>query len=122
MTPEGTKYFESLDDEGRKDFYMKLRQELADAIPVSFNRITTNENNEIDTSIPSKQILLSINIEKDETKQERSVGLAINDLDHLIKHQSITVISFGESSNYLDKEYGYKPFRKISFINYENSF
>jgi len=115
LTPEGTKYFESLDDDGYKDFYMKLKQELADAIPVSSNRITTNENFEFDTSIPSelpKKIFLSINIEKDETKQERSVSSAVNDLDHLIRNQFITVISLGESSKYLDKEFGYKRFGK----------
>jgi len=67
LTPEGTKYFESLKDDKRKEFYEKLRKELADAIPVSLERIVTTERVETDTSISSdspKQIFLSINIEK----------------------------------------------------------
>src|SRR5687767_3520683 len=66
LTSYGTTYFENfLNDTYRKDFYMKLKKELADAIPISPDRITTNENAETDTSIPlglPKQIFLSINI------------------------------------------------------------
>jgi len=46
--------------------------------------------------------------------------LAADDLNYLIKHQRITVISFGEASKYLDKDFGYQTFRKNPFINYES--
>jgi len=109
LTPEGTEYFENLDDRGRKNFYMKLRQELADAIPVSLERISTNGKFETDSSIPPvfpKQIILYINIEEDKTKQGRSVNLLIETLDSLIKNKPITVIAFGETSRYIEA-YGY---------------
>jgi len=126
LTPEGTKHFESLkdDDKRRKEFYEKLREELAIAIPADLERITTTERVEIDTSIPSdfpKQIFLSINIEKpkkDKTEQERSADLLLKDLDSLIRHKPVTPIAFGENSRYLDQDYGYKPLRKNSFLNF----
>ncbi len=89
---------------------------MADAIPVSPERITSNENTETDPSASPKQIFLSINIKKDETKQERSVNLAIKDLQNLIEHKAITVIGSGESSRYLDEKYRYMPIRK-NFIH-----
>ncbi len=116
LNPEGTSYFKNLDVVGRKEFYMKLRQELAKTIPINLKRITTNGNIETDTSISSKQILLSIDIEEKETKQEISVTLAIQVLDTLIKKRSITAISSGEYTKYLDEDYGYKTFRK-NFIH-----
>ena len=89
---------------------------MANAIPISPEWITSNENTETDPLTILKQIFLSINIKKDETKQERSVNLAIKDLDKLIKHKAITAIGSGELLRYLDQEYGYKPIRK-NFIH-----
>src|ERR1044072_3731619 len=106
LTSKGTDYFESLSNAERKDFYKKLRQELANAIPVNLERITSNENVETDSSVTPRQIFLSINIKKSEDEQEISVNLAIKDLDELIKHKSITVIGSGDSSRYLDEVYG----------------
>ncbi|CAG8752487.1 8806_t:CDS:2, partial [Funneliformis mosseae] len=87
LTPEGTIYFDSLNKNDRKDFHLKLSQELTDAIPDRLVHITTNEKTEIDTSVFQKQIIISINIQ-----QERSVSSAHFDLDTLIKFKSITVI------------------------------
>ena len=112
MTLEGTDYFEHLNGSERKGFYEKLRKELANAIPVSPERITSNEKIETDSSVTPKQTLLSINIEEDKTKRERTVNLAMKDLDTLIRHKAITVIESGETSRYLDSDYGYKPNRK----------
>jgi len=75
---------------------------LANAIPISPEWITSNENTETDPLTILKQIFLSINIKKDKTKQERSVNLAIKDLQKLIEHKAITVIGSDESSRYLD--------------------
>ncbi len=109
MTEEGTNYFESLNKAGKKDFYEKLKQELANAIPVSPERITTNERFAIETSISQKkQIVLSINIKKDEIGQERPANLAAKDLNTLIKNKIITTLAAGETSKYLDQNYGYQ--------------
>ncbi|CAG8647996.1 5670_t:CDS:2 [Funneliformis mosseae] len=105
LSPEGTTYFGRLNNIERKDFHEKLRQDLANAIPVDINRVTSNEKTEVDTS----QYVLSINILHDENKQEIPTSLAIKDLDILIKNKFITAIAYGEASKYLDESYGYKP-------------
>ncbi|CAG8527285.1 6538_t:CDS:10 [Funneliformis mosseae] len=107
LTANGTVYFESLNERERKIFTTKLTEELADAIPVSHKRVTTNERIETDALAPQKQIFLSININQDETRKERTVKFAIRDLDNLIKNKFITVIASGEASKYLDDSYGY---------------
>ncbi|CAG8457748.1 3633_t:CDS:10 [Funneliformis mosseae] len=108
LTANGTVYFNSLNESEQKNFFTKLRQELADAIPVSHERVTTNEKTQIDSSTSPKQIFLSIDINKDKTKQERTVSYAIKALDNLIRNKTITVIEYGEYSRYLDENYGYQ--------------
>jgi len=116
LTPEGTEHFEGLNDVDRETFYTKLRQELANAIPISSNRVITNGNIEVDISAPRRQIILSINIKKDETNREISVNSAIKDLNILIWNKPITVIASGEYTRHLDQGYGYKTSRKNSSI------
>ncbi|CAG8639214.1 1493_t:CDS:10 [Funneliformis mosseae] len=108
LTVNGTALFESLDKVGRNDFYTKLRHELAYAIPISQDRITTNGRVETDHSVSPNQIILSIIIEKDKYGQERTVDLAAKDLNTLINHKPITFIASGEISKYLDSGYGYQ--------------
>ncbi|CAG8658345.1 5103_t:CDS:10, partial [Funneliformis mosseae] len=108
LTVDGTLYFDSLNKSERKIFFTKLIQELADAIPVSSNRIPNNERVETDSSILQRQIFLRIDIKHDESRKERTVKLAIQDLDNLIRNKPITVIGSGEYSKYLDDSYGYK--------------
>ncbi|CAB5216324.1 unnamed protein product [Rhizophagus irregularis] len=108
LTAEGTTYFKSFryDKTKVKEFFDNLKQELAKAIPVSKERIDTNEKYEIDNSVSPEQYILSINIKK--AKNERSVNLLASDLNTLIRNKLITVIGTGEYTNYLDEEYGYE--------------
>jgi len=117
LSSEGTDHFNKLSDSERKNFYTQLKQELANAIPVRLERITSNGKSEIDNSV--SRTILSINIEKGENN-EVSVTSAIKDLDILIRKQHFTLIGFGDSSKYLDQEYGYQTFRKNSFIKLLN--
>ncbi|PKY51378.1 hypothetical protein RhiirA4_424468 [Rhizophagus irregularis] len=109
LTLDGTNYFKSIKNDKikRKEFFGNLTQELAKAIPVSLERVTSSERHEIDTSVSSKQYILSINIEKAKNQDENSVNSVADDLDTLIKNKFITLIGSGEYSNYLDHEYGY---------------
>ncbi|CAG8527326.1 6540_t:CDS:2 [Funneliformis mosseae] len=109
LTANGTLHFESLNKSQRNDFSKKLSQELADAIPISHDRVTTNERFETDASASQRQILLPIGIEKDESRKQRTVKLAINDLNQLIKNKRTTIIGSGEVSKHLDETYGYEP-------------
>jgi hypothetical protein len=117
LTAEGTVFFKSFNYNKikRKEFFDNLKSELAKAVPVIPERITTNERHEIDISIPRgqpEQYILSINIEKTKNRAERSADLVAKDLDILIRNKLVTVIGSGEYSNYLDHEYGYEPIRK----------
>ncbi|RGB30362.1 hypothetical protein C1646_765464 [Rhizophagus diaphanus] len=109
LTLDGTVYFKSIrhDKNKRKEFFDNLTQELAKAIPVSTERITSSGRHEIDTSVSPEQYILSINIEKVKNKDDNSVNLVASDLNTLIKNKFITLIGSGEYSNYLDHEYGY---------------
>ena len=84
LTENGTKFFRSIQgDKGKLDeFFEKLTLEMANAIPISPNRVTTNQRFQIDTEADPEQILLSINIEKDHTGGlERSIDDAATDLE-----------------------------------------
>ncbi|PKC06050.1 hypothetical protein RhiirA5_400596 [Rhizophagus irregularis] len=110
LTSDGTTYFKSFkhDKLKRKEFFDNLTSELAKAVPVGSERITTNGRYEIDTSVSPEQYILAINIKKAKNKDEKSDNSIAEDLDTLIKNKLITVIGSGEYSNYLDHEYGYK--------------
>ncbi|CAB4378504.1 unnamed protein product [Rhizophagus irregularis] len=107
LTSDGFGYFVSfIDDEVKiKEFFDNLTQELAKAIPVSPERITTNRRYEIETDT---SCILSIDIERTNNKTERKSSLIVSDLDTLIKNKLTTVIGSGEYTNYLDAEYGYQ--------------
>ncbi|PKC02713.1 hypothetical protein RhiirA5_424845 [Rhizophagus irregularis] len=112
LTAEGTTYFKSFkhDKIKRKEFFDNLTQELAKAVPVGPERITTNERHEIDTSVSPEQYILSINIKRAKNSNDsRSVNLVASDLNTLIKYKLITVIGSGVYTIYLDEEYGYEP-------------
>ncbi|GES87507.1 hypothetical protein GLOIN_2v1834901 [Rhizophagus clarus] len=109
LTSEGTAYYKSFKDDKIKvkEFFDNLTQELANAIPVGPDRITTNRRHEIDTTVSPEQFILSINIKKAKNKGEKSVDSIASDLNTLIKNKLITVIGSGEYSKYLDDGYGY---------------
>ncbi|CAB4380892.1 unnamed protein product [Rhizophagus irregularis] len=83
LTTDGTSYFKSIkhDKIKRKEFFDNLRLELAKAIPVSSERITTSGRHQIDTTVSPEQYILSINIKKAKNKGERSVNSIAEDLN-----------------------------------------
>ncbi|CAG8556856.1 5591_t:CDS:2, partial [Funneliformis mosseae] len=106
LTIDGTNYFDSLNEIARNVFITNLTKELADAIPISSDRIIINKKTEIDPS--EEQMILSIKIQHDESKQEIPTSLATKDLDILIKNKLVTVIGTGDASKYLDGVYGFQ--------------
>ncbi|RGB30786.1 hypothetical protein C1646_764885 [Rhizophagus diaphanus] len=122
LTLDGTNYFKSIKNDKikRKEFFNNLTKELAKAIPVSSERVTSSERHEIDTSVSPQQYILSINIEKAKNDDENSVNTVADDLDTLIKNKFITLIGSGEYSNYLDHDYGYKTIPRWIEENWKN--
>ena len=119
LNAEGTDLFRKViknDPNKFNEFFEKLKLELADAIPISSERVTTSKKFQIDTSVNPERIILSINIQRDETGLEIPVNLAVEHLDTLIRNKFITPISSGEFSRYLDEDFGYKRIRKNSCL------
>ncbi|CAB4479392.1 unnamed protein product [Rhizophagus irregularis] len=109
LTPEGTAYFLVLDIIKREEFYKNLIDQLANAIPISPKRITTSGKYETDATLPKdslKQIILTIDIKTYEG--ERLAVSAARDLDSLIRNKYITILAWGNASNFLDSDYGYQ--------------
>ncbi|GBC05653.1 hypothetical protein RclHR1_06340009 [Rhizophagus clarus] len=105
LTKDGTFYFNILNLNQKNEFFDNLTQELASALVVSPNRITTNYRSTID--IDSKQNLLAIKIEKPQVASDRETNLIAKDLNAMIQDMDITVLTSGNSSKYLESTYGY---------------
>ncbi|GBC05655.1 hypothetical protein RclHR1_06340011 [Rhizophagus clarus] len=105
LTKDGTTYFNTLNFTQQHEFFDNLTQELANALVIASNRITTNYRSAIDTD--SKQNLLSIKIEKPQVASDRKTDLIAKDLNTMIQNMDITVLTSGNSSKYLESTYGY---------------
>ncbi|PKY43119.1 hypothetical protein RhiirA4_457057 [Rhizophagus irregularis] len=119
LTPEGTTHFLNLDIIKREEFYMHLADQLANAIPINPKRITTSGKYETDATLPKdspKQIILSIDIKRYEG--ERLAVLAAQDLDSLITNKYITILAWGDASNFLDSDYGYQLIPRWIDVNW----
>ncbi|GES85882.1 hypothetical protein GLOIN_2v1869233 [Rhizophagus clarus] len=114
LTSDGTKEFDSFIKLNKKnEIFNNLKRELANAVIVTTERITTSYRFVIDTSLPRnspKQYLLSINIDKPQIETERPTDLIINDLDVMIRNITITALASGNVSKYLDPDFGYRTF------------
>ncbi|CAG8679954.1 3977_t:CDS:2, partial [Dentiscutata heterogama] len=78
-------------------------------IPVKPERLSSNENSQtINGGTPSEQDLISLTISDPKNNIDRSVPLVIQDLDAMIRNIDITMISAGNVTKYLDKNYGFK--------------
>ncbi|GES92183.1 hypothetical protein GLOIN_2v1869233 [Rhizophagus clarus] len=112
LTKDGSTYFEKLNPDQKNKFFDNLTQDLANAVVVATNRITTNykyvidtESSNIDSS--SKQYLLSIKIEKPQVASDRETDLIVKDFKVMIQNMDINDLASGNSSKYLESIYGF---------------
>jgi hypothetical protein len=116
LSPNGTRFFRNL--KSTKEFIDQLKDELADAIPINRERLTSNykfQNNVHSRNSPTP-IILSINIDKAKNETERTSKSISADLNALIRNLPITVLASGETTKWLDATYGYNASRKNSFF------
>ncbi|RHZ82308.1 hypothetical protein Glove_109g323 [Diversispora epigaea] len=106
LTAEGTEYYENLNSTGKDQFFTNLHLELSKIIPVNIKRLSSNKKTQVDNTLPSRQIFISLDIESSE---ERSVASIIDDLNDMIKYKIITSIGLFPTTKYLDEDYGFKP-------------
>ncbi|GES92229.1 hypothetical protein GLOIN_2v1869233 [Rhizophagus clarus] len=107
LTEDGTSYFDNLNHSQKNEFFNNLTQELANAVVVATERITTNYRFVIDTESSSKQYFLSVKIEKPQDASDKWTKLIAKDLNVMIQNMDITVLTSESSSKYLESIYGY---------------
>ncbi|RHZ82399.1 hypothetical protein Glove_109g262 [Diversispora epigaea] len=107
LTVEGTEYYENLDTTRKDQFFADLHLELSKILPVNIKRLSSNGKTQVDTTIPSRQILISLNIES--SKDERSVASIVGDLNDMIIYKNMTSVGLYPTTKYLDGDFGFKP-------------
>ncbi|GBB88689.1 hypothetical protein RclHR1_15250003 [Rhizophagus clarus] len=107
LISDGNGYFENFIRNNKLgEFFNDLTKDLTDALSVASVQITSTERFQFDTTLPKnspKQYLLSININHASGRAD----LIANYLDIMIRNKSITTLAYGNSSQYLDQNYGY---------------
>ncbi|CAG8590165.1 8657_t:CDS:2 [Funneliformis caledonium] len=109
LTDEGTKAYEEYFSAGnRSDFFNSLLKELADAVPISVDRLDSNKNVERDSDVDNHSYLYLINIVIKHVDSEQGVGIVFNDIRTLVKNKTYTPIGQGKFTNYLDDTFDSK--------------
>jgi hypothetical protein len=95
-------------------FLSQLRNDLAKSIPVDINRLDNIQYYKHGESQQPSKILLKLLIKSTKNLNERNVDRIIKDLDILIKGKDITLISWFNTTNLLDADFGFQ--RESKFI------
>ncbi|CAG8590015.1 1609_t:CDS:2 [Diversispora eburnea] len=119
LTTDGTKHYENLNSTEKDQFFSDLRIELSKIIPVNLERLSLNKKTQVDISIsPNRQLFISLVIQSQSSKEERSVQSILDDLNWMIKYKSITSISLFPTTNYLDETFGFET-RQNLWVRYK---
>lgn len=111
LTPEGTKYFNSLSNSKKEQFSKEMSEELSKIIPVDPIRLSTSKHFQFDPNTESDQLLFRMDV-KGPNNELIGVDSSINseriarDLNILIRNKDFTGISKGDCSSMLDSTFG----------------
>ncbi|CAI2171093.1 9734_t:CDS:2 [Funneliformis geosporum] len=114
LTPEGTKFYETLSSPKRNEFSKQISVQLSRTIPCDPPRLITLENSQYDPTTQFKQLLLRVNVKPQNNDGLQGVDNSlsslriINDLNVLITNKDFTNIGRGNLSSMLDNRYGSK--------------
>jgi hypothetical protein len=114
LTPDGTRYFDSLTSDQQSMFFNTLLNDLSNAIPVSRSRLTSNEKTQLDTTLNEKQYLISIGIKETRDDNDLSVVTVVDNIKTMVTNKALTSINDGMASQYLDQTYSFNPTRKYN--------
>ncbi|CAB4410952.1 unnamed protein product [Rhizophagus irregularis] len=119
LSPEGTEKFNSLDEKGKRNFMNNLGKELAFIVPIEENRIVPLNRYQKDQKTKEKRILLAykIGLINNNTTNITAIGESpegiMNDLQALISHGGLTLVSNLKHTKNLDNSYGFVRKRGI---------
>jgi hypothetical protein len=116
LTPDGTRYFDSLNSERQSMFFNNLLNDLSNTVPLSRSRLISNEKTQIDTSVNERQYLISIGIKETRDDDDLSVVTVVENIKTMVTNKGLTSINDGMASQYLDQTYGFNPSRKYGYI------
>ncbi|CAG8559589.1 14234_t:CDS:2, partial [Cetraspora pellucida] len=109
LTVDGTKRFQGLSGDAKRNFTYSLIDELIVRIPIDKERLKTNENHQFDPSDLSK-VIISVFISETKDSSDKMITTHIRDyLDQLVRYKNYTNILTGNYTFYLDETYGYHP-------------
>jgi hypothetical protein len=114
LTPDGTKYFDSLTSEEQTNFFNILLNDLSNTVPISRSRLTSNEKTQLDLSANERQYLISIVIKETRDDDDLSVVTVVNNIRTMVTNKYLTSINDGMASRYLDQIYSFNPTRKYN--------
>lgn len=122
LSPEGTEKFNSLDEKGKLNFMNNLGKELAFIVPIEENRIVPLNRYQEDQKTKEKRILLAYKIGpiNNNTTNITAIGESpegiMNDLQALIIHGGLTLVSKLEHTKNLDNSYGFVRKRRLIYL------
>lgn len=125
LSPEGTEKFNSLDEKGKNNFTNNLGKELAFIVPIEENRIVPLNRHQKDQKTKEKRILLAYKIEPTNNNTTNLTAInnndespegIINDLQALISHGGLTLVSNLEHTKNLDSSYGFVRKRRLIYL------
>ncbi|CAG8477040.1 11747_t:CDS:10, partial [Cetraspora pellucida] len=109
LTVDGTKFFQNLTDDAKRNFTYSLIDELIVRIPTYKERLGTTENHQLDPSDLSK-VIISVALYETRNSTDKMITTYIRDyLDQLVRYKNYTNILTGSYTTYLDETYGYHP-------------
>ncbi|CAG8708201.1 19983_t:CDS:2, partial [Rhizophagus irregularis] len=109
LTVPGTKYFQNLSISDQDQFVDQLLNDIAETVQIQLSRLSKSNVNQIDPSSNQKQLLISIFIEETKNQDEKDVNTIIRDINDAIIYKDQTLIGMGDSTTYLDSNYGFVP-------------
>jgi hypothetical protein len=113
LTVEGTDKLKNLSNDERKQFFNTLLDELADVVLIPRERLSKNSKEQIDPDSKGKQLLISIKINEAKDHYEKDVDSVIQNLNNMMANSEQTLIGQGNTTQYLDSNFGFKPDRKL---------
>ncbi|CAG8498045.1 2410_t:CDS:2, partial [Scutellospora calospora] len=115
LTASGSQYFLGLNDSGKQEFFTNLLKELTIIIPTEQGRLSSNNHFQIVKPwSDSVQIIIPLSI-SEARNDEKLISTKIrDDLNLLINQKMYTGISWGNTTQLLDNNYGFQQIKSIS--------
>ena len=112
MTVEGTRFYQNLDNNDKKNFIEQMRIQISKSIPVDNSRLTClNQFYEYDEGYRSDLLFITFRISPPNERHfnKKDAKDVFNDFDKLLSINDFTTsLDIYDFTKYIDKRYGFK--------------